>query len=274
MLTIIASKFEIIFTLAASVIIMLALSGFVIYFILASQRRKLQQQHEKEQLRESYEKEVLTTQIESRDQTLRDVSQEIHDNMGQLLSVARINLNILEKELSGHPQINRLQETNNLLGDVIRYIRMLSKGLNSDMLGSYGLRESIRFELKRIEQSALITCHFITEGEDFAIDAKKEIVIYRMVQEILNNILKHAAATIISIHMKYAVDTFSLVITDNGTGFDQAETVSRGIQEAGSGLRNLQKRAALVGADLQIVSAPGQGTTIIITLPKNTDYDG
>lgn len=274
MLALIASKFEIIFTLAASVIIMLALSGFVIYIILASQRRKLQQQHEKEQLRESYEKEVLTTQIESRDQTLRDVSQEIHDNMGQLLSVARINLNILEKEFAGHPQLQRLNETNNLLGDVIKYIRMLSKGLNSDMLGSYGLRESIKFELKRIEQSALITCQFFTEGEDFAIDAKKEIVIYRMVQEILNNILKHAAASIISIHMRYSSDTFSLVIQDNGTGFNQAEAAARGIQESGSGLRNLQKRAALVGAELQIISAPAQGTTITITLPKNTEHDG
>lgn len=272
MLSIIASKFEIIFTLAASVIIMLALSAFVIYFILASQRRKLQQQHEKDQLRESYEKEVLTTQIESRDQTLRDVSQEIHDNMGQLLSVARINLNILEKEFAGHPQLHRLQETNGLLGDVIKYIRMLSKGLNSDMLSSYGLRESIKFELKRIEQSALISCEFSTEGDDFAIDAKKEIVIYRMVQEILNNILKHAAATAIKISMCYSAETFYLMIADNGTGFNQAEANTRGIHEAGSGLRNLQKRAALVGAELQIISAPGKGTTITISLPKNTDH--
>lgn len=272
MLSIIASKFEIIFTLAASVIIMLALSAFVIYFILAGQRRKLKQQHEKDQLRESYEKEVLTTQIESRDQTLRDVSQEIHDNMGQLLSVARINLNILEKEFAGHPQLHRLQDTNGLLGDVIKYIRMLSKGLNSDMLSSYGLRESIKFELKRIEQSALISCEFSTEGDDFAIDAKKEIVIYRMVQEILNNILKHAAATNITISMRYSADTFSLMITDNGTGFNQAETAARGIHESGSGLRNLQKRAALVGADLQIISAPGKGTHITISLPKNTDH--
>lgn len=262
------NEFEIIYTLTAAVIIMLALSGFVVYFIFSGQRKRLKQQHEREQLRENYEREVLTTQIESRDQTLRDVSQEIHDNMGQLLSVARINLNILEKELAEQPQLKRIQDTNILLGDVIKYIRMLSKGLNSDMLSTYGLRESIRFELKRIEQSAMIKCNFITEGEDFAIDAKKEIVIYRMIQEILNNILKHAAATEISISMLYTPLNFILNIKDNGKGFDQLEAVSRNIADAGSGIRNLQKRAALVGADLQITSQPGQGTDILITLPK------
>jgi two-component system, NarL family, sensor kinase len=266
------SEFEIIYTLAAAVIIMLALSAFVVYFIFSSQRKRLKQQHEKAQLKENYEREVLTTQIESRDQTLRDVSQEIHDNMGQLLSVARINLNILEKELSETPQLKRISDTNILLGDVIKYIRMLSKGLNSDMLSTYGLRESIKFELKRIEQSAMISCLFTTEGEDYAIDAKKEIVIYRMMQEILNNILKHAEATEISIAMNYTPANFLLSISDNGKGFDQVEAVSRNIADAGSGLRNLQKRAALVGAELKINSEPGQGTQIRINLPKTTDH--
>ncbi len=267
------SEFEIIYTLAAAVIIMLALSGFVLYFIFAGQRRRLRQQMEREQLRESYEKEVLTTQIESRDQTLRDVSQEIHDNMGQLLSVARINLNILEKELPDHTQTKRIRDTNALVAEVIRYIRMLSKGLNSDMLSSYGLRESIRFELQRIEQSAMVNCHFQTEGEDFAIDAKKEIVIYRMIQEILNNILKHAAATEIRLSMLYTPDHFYLEIHDNGVGFDLNETGQRTINESGSGLRNLQKRASLVGAQFHINSVPGAGTHIKITLPKTPQHD-
>ncbi|KIC93169.1 sensor histidine kinase [Flavihumibacter solisilvae] len=264
-----ATRVEIIFSLAGSVIIMLALSGFVVYFIFSSQRKRLRQMREQELLREAYEKEVLTTQIESRDQTLRDISQEIHDNMGQLLSVARINLNILEKEMDDSPQLKRIHDTNHILGDVIRYIRMLSKGLNTDMLTSYGLRESIRFELQRIQQSAMIACEFTTEGEDFAIDAKKEIVIYRMVQEILNNILKHASATRIELSMIYTVNVFLLAINDNGKGFDQVEATSRNIADAGSGLRNLQKRAALVGADLQIKSIPGKGTNILITLPKS-----
>ncbi|GAO42950.1 sensor histidine kinase [Flavihumibacter petaseus] len=265
------SEFEIIYTLSAAVIMMLALSGFILYFILSGQRRRLKQKIEQDLLKQSYEKEVLTTQIESRDQTLRDVSQEIHDNMGQILSVARINLNILENELKDHSQLKRIQDTNNLVGDVIRYIRMLSKGMNSDMLSSYGLRESIRFELQRIEQSAMITCRFITEGEDFVIDAKKEIVIYRMIQEILNNILKHAAASEIDLSMIYTADNFCITIMDNGKGFDPREAEKRSISESGSGLKNLQKRAALVGARITINSVPGTGTSITINLPKNNE---
>ncbi len=263
------SQFEVIYTMAAAVLMMLALSGFVVYFIFASQRRKLRQMQEQEKMKASYEQEVLTTQIESRDQTLRDISQEIHDNMGQLLSVSRINLNILEKELPDHPQTKRIKDTNLILGDVIRYIRMLSKGLNSDILASYGLRESIRFELQRIEQAALLKVNFLTEGDDFAIDDKKEIVIYRMVQEILNNILKHAVATEVTVSMRYTDSDFSVEIRDNGKGFDQAETAQRSIGESGSGLRNLDKRAALVGAKLTINSVPGEGTCILITLPKS-----
>lgn len=262
------SQFEIIYTMAAAVVIMLALSGFVVYLILSSQRRRIRQQHLQQQMKETYEKEVLTTQIESRDQTLRDISQEIHDNMGQLLSVARINLNILEKELHGQSSVKRITDTNQLLADVIKYIRMLSKGLNSDMLTSYGLRESIKFELDRIEQSAMISCRFQTEGDDFMIDSKKEIVLYRMVQEILNNILKHANASEISIIMQYTSNAFHLTIADNGQGFSQSETASRNINDSGSGLKNLQKRAQLVGATLQINSSLGEGTRIFIYLPK------
>lgn len=265
-----ASQIEIILTMAAAVFIMLALSAFVVYFILSSQKRRLRLQHEQQQMKENYEKEVLTTQIESRDQTLRDISQEIHDNMGQLLSVSRINLNILEKELETHPSVNRIRDTNQILADVIKYIRMLSKGLNSDMLASYGLRESIKFELDRIAQTALIQCKFVTEGEDFLIDAKKEIIIYRMIQEILNNILKHADATEISIQMNYTGTDFILDITDNGKGFNPDATSNLSIKEAGSGLRNLQKRAQLVGASLQINSQPSNGTNIHIVLPKPT----
>lgn len=265
-----ASQIEIILTMAAAVFIMLALSAFVVYFILSSQKRRLRLQHEQQQMKENYEKEVLTTQIESRDQTLRDISQEIHDNMGQLLSVSRINLNILEKELETHPSVNRIRDTNQILADVIKYIRMLSKGLNSDMLASYGLRESIKFELDRIAQTALIQCKFVTEGEDFLIDAKKEIILYRMIQEILNNILKHADATEISIQMNYTGTDFILDITDNGKGFNPDATSNLSIKEAGSGLRNLQKRAQLVGASLQINSQPSIGTNIHIVLPKPT----
>lgn len=265
-------EFEIIYTLTAAVIILFALSGFVVYSIFSGQRKRLRQQHERQQLKENYEREVLTTQIESRDQTLRDISQEIHDNMGQILSVARINMNILEKEMADQPQLKRIQDTNGLLADVIKYIRMLSKGLNSDMLATYGLRESIRFELNRIEQSAMINCTFTTDGEDFSIDAKKEIVIYRMVQEILNNILKHAAATEIDISMQYTAQNFLLRITDNGKGFSPEEATQRNISESGSGMRNLQKRANLVGADLQIESQPGKGTEIRINLPKSNHH--
>ncbi len=263
-----ASQFEIIYTMTAAVVIMLALSAFVVYLILSSQKRRIRLQHEQEQMRENYEKEVLTTQIESRDQTLRDISQEIHDNMGQLLSVARINLNILEKEGEHHPGIKRIRDTNLILADVIKYIRMLSKGLNSDMLASYGLRESIRFELDRIAQTANIQCSFTTEGDDFLIDAKKEIILYRMIQEILNNILKHADASEITIDMRYTSSEFILKIKDNGKGFNLEASEARSINDSGSGLKNLQKRAQLVGATIQIHSQPQEGTTILIILPK------
>ncbi|GAB2652512.1 hypothetical protein GCM10027036_02050 [Flavihumibacter cheonanensis] len=267
-----ASQIEIILTMAAAVVIMLTLSAFVVYFILSSQKRRIRLQHEQEQMKENYEKEVLTTQIESRDQTLRDISQEIHDNMGQLLSVSRINLNILEKELEIHPSVNRIRDTNLILADVIKYIRMLSKGLNSDMLASYGLRESIKFELDRISQTALIDCKFETEGDDFLIDAKKEIILYRMIQEILNNILKHADASEIHIQMKYTESAFILNITDNGKGFNPEQLVNMSINDAGSGMRNLQKRAQLIGATLQISSEPSKGTRINIVLPKQAPH--
>ncbi|WP_290791429.1 sensor histidine kinase [Flavihumibacter sp. UBA7668] len=267
-----ASQFEIIYTMAAAVIIMLALSGFVVYLILSSQKRRIRLQHEQQHMKESYEKEVLTTQIESRDQTLRDISQEIHDNMGQLLSVARINLNILEKELEEHTSFKRIKDTNQILADVIKYIRMLSKGLNSDMLSSYGLRESIKFELDRIAQTAMISTRFETEGDDFLIDEKKEIILYRMIQEILNNILKHANATEILIRMNYTATYFMLNISDNGKGFSKEEAGSKSIKEAGSGLKNLEKRAQLVGASIQIETSPGQGTSIHILLPKQINH--
>lgn len=209
-----------------------------------------------------FEKELATSQVEIKEQTLNYIGQELHDDLGQKLSVVRLRQNQLITKLK-NAERDELHELNELLGECIQDIRNLSKTLITEQIIHFGLAESIEREVQRIKKLKLLKIEFITEKQDIDISPKHGLILFRIVQESINNILKHSKAKNVSIHLHDNNETLHISISDNGKGFDTS------IIQDGSGLKNMELRAKLIHASLSIQSELNQGTQILITYNKN-----
>lgn len=262
---------EVIFTFLAAILILLFLIIFIVIFAFLFQRRQIKHRQEKALLKAQYEKEILQSQIEVQNSTLKYIGQELHDNIGQLLSVAKINMGVMEESLEEKNFDDfafNFHQANDLVTDVINEVRGLSKSLDDNSVQEFGLTDSIAHELQRIRKTRKFATDLVIEGEKFTLGYEREIILFRIVQEILNNSLKHSGAEKIEIGIQYTADSFILIVADNGRGFDYEETMSKELSESGSGLRNINRRAALIDFDSELISQKEEGTKYILTSRK------
>lgn len=225
-------------------------------------RRQLKNMQEKANLQAQYRQELLKTQIEVQDQTLSYISREIHDNITQVLSFVKLSLAV--KTDDPDKQQAKITESRELLARAINDLRDLSKSLSFDSIKAAGLVATMQAEITRINNSGLLQVTLEVDGEPYALGEKRELVLFRIFQEAVNNALKHANAKLMQIRLLYTEKAFNLTIFDNGEGFDKSILN----ELRGSGLKNMLNRAALIGATGDIESAPGKGCTITITLDK------
>lgn len=253
---------EIIFIVIAGTVILAVLAGFVVYFILYYQRNRQKHKVEKEQMELSFHQELLRSQLEIQEQTLKNISQDIHDNIGQTLSLAKLNLNTIPAEKQ-NGLAEKLTHTKDLVSKAIQDLRSLSKTLNTDTVLSAGLINAIEFELAQLQRSGVFATELNIIGTPQKLDSKKELILFRMMQEAVNNTIKHSEANEIKVTVEYN-HSLTLTIADNGQGFNQLAT--GGFKE-GLGLRNMRNRATLIGGTLGIQSNNRTGTQVSVTLP-------
>lgn len=235
---------------------MLILIFFFLLFV-QSNRRKMMHIREKNQLQLTYEKALMQSQLEIQEETLTHISEEIHDNIGQALSLVRLQLNTLGTS----PDEGKINATDELLGKAISDLRSLSHSLNSRQLLETGLPATIGKMLSYLEKSGKYSTSFSDNSDLSELDGEKSIFLLRMIQEIINNIVKHAEATEVQISLDGNSRQFSVRISDNGKGFDTQKIDSSG---KGIGIANIMKRARLVGATISFQSSEKTGTTVII----------
>ncbi|RXM39782.1 histidine kinase [Chryseobacterium sp. CH21] len=247
----------IIFTITLFIIV---LTMIFIYTVFIKKKTTLLIAQKEKDLR--FEKELATSQVEMKEQTLNYIGQELHDDLGQKLSVVRLRQNQLITKLKSSEKED-LIELNELLGECIQDIRNLSKTLITEQIIHFGLAESIEREVSRIKKLKLLKIEFITQKQDIDITPKHGLILFRIVQESINNILKHSKAKNVSIQMEDDCEKLHISISDNGRGFDTSS-----IQD-GSGLKNMELRAKLIHAELSIHSELNKGTQTLITYHKN-----
>jgi signal transduction histidine kinase len=244
--------------IAASLFVLgLIIAAFILFRIYLKRKNKLLL--EKERLSIQYEQTLLRSKLEIQEQTLTNVSREIHDNIGQVLSMVRINMNTLKP---GDEQ-EKIELMDELLEKAITDLRSLSHSLNTEYIRKGGWIKAVQKLFTDLERSGKYNTYLQIEETLPALGDEKPIILFRMVQEIINNILKHAGANEIGFHAVKKEDNIIIAIRDNGKGFDTS-TLSEG-----NGLTNLQSRAKMIDAELQISSQPGNGTKVIISV--NTD---
>lgn len=215
-------------------------------------------------LRSHFQQTLLQTQLEIREQTMQTIGADLHDNIGQLLSLTSLTLNSVNLDDAKKAQ----QKINSALELTVRSIkemRMLGKLLQGEQLISLGLGEAIRQEINWIERSGQYAISYDIEGEEpVQRNPDKDLIIFRILQEILNNIIKHSKASEISIKLGYSEEGIGLQVIDNGTGFNINQLPD---DQKGMGLMNIQKRAEIFGGDVFIQSQPGEGTCVDIFIP-------
>lgn len=232
-------------------------SLIIVVFFIAFQRRKNILLKEKYEADQRYQKELISSQIEIQEQTLKNIAWELHDNVGQLLSVANMQLNVLMRKLP-HDFQEQVTETKNLLGQTVQEVRSLSKVLNNDVVLKNGIVTSLQVELDRYQRLGYLETSLEVDGEEIAINSSSEIILFRILQEFLSNVLKHSQATKLSLFLEYKENTVQIVAADDGVGFDvQQKTDS-------SGMETMRKRAELLKASYKLESEIGKGTKLTL----------
>ncbi|MGZ5135218.1 MAG: sensor histidine kinase [Flavitalea sp.] len=258
---------SVIFIVVIGTILFLLLVIFIFSFFILHVRRNRIYREEKNKLVQSFQEELLKSQLEIQEQTLAHVSQEIHDNIGQVLTLARLNISslLIENRMSD----DRLDNVKDLIGKAISDLRDISKTLNRDYFAERGLIESITSELEIVRKSGKHTISFQREGEIPVIQAQKELILFRIFQEALNNTIKHSGATDIHVNLRFFQNNIFMEITDNGAGFDIAATEIEKKEDKGMGIRSMQKRAKLIGGTLDLESQSNAGTKVKFSCPLN-----
>ena len=239
------------------VLIGIFLMILVFYFL----RRQRKNRMEKEDMRNRFEQTLLNTQLEIQEHTFNYISQEIHDNIGQILSLVRINMNVLSEKFGE----DNFDTTDELLGKAIRDLRNLSHNLNSNRLKEIGIVEGLRSLIIQLDKTEKYTTEFISPENALSFMNNDHcLILYRMVQEVIHNILKHANATHIVLEIKPKGNiSYFVTITDNGKGFDMKALQG---QNTGIGLQNIFSRAKLINSTVKVNSKEGEGTSIIFEI--------
>jgi signal transduction histidine kinase len=223
---------------------------------------------EKEQMTALHSNQLLQTQLEIQEQTFKNISEEIHDNIGQVLSLVKLNINTMTLADPETLQ-EKIDDSRQLVTKAIQDLRGLSKSMNSDYLIETDLHEAISNEVEMLKRTKSLDVAFINKGTPYRLEDKQQLILIRIIQEALHNIIKHAAASKIEITMDFSKDSFSLKIRDDGRGFDVNNPVKASAAGSGMGIRNMKSRARLIEAELTMDSIPGKGSTISVFLPSS-----
>ena len=237
---------------------------FLVVFLLVHNTR--QRKHRLE--RESMRSRILEARLEEQEYSMNKISEEIHDNIGQVLGLAQMNMYSIVKLATNEKEENLIRGTNSAIGKVISDLQNISHTLNGDYIKRLGLLNVLRKESDYINLSKNIKCSLTITGQPIAIDPEKEVLIYRIVQELIHNAVKHAMAKMLTIEISYQPDVFSLTVADNGKGFDTEKIFS----SQGIGFENMYHRTALLNGKLDVRSAVNAGCTTTLTI-DTTPYD-
>lgn len=253
------TEFVIIF-IFISVILILALIVFITMIIYRYQQKQNAYFKDIESLKATHQNTLLQSQLEIQEQTFQHISREIHDNIGQKLSLAQLHLNTLGYADTANTR-EQVSESVSIISEAIKDLSDLSHSLSSEIIMNNGLIRALEYEAAQLQRAGIYKIHFSISGNPVFMDANTELVLFRITQEALNNIIRHAGATRIDMHLYYNSDSLVLTIEDNGKGFHIAGS------EAGTGLLNMKKRTLLLNGKFAISSNENTGTQIKIEIP-------
>ncbi|WP_113660687.1 sensor histidine kinase [Pedobacter nanyangensis] len=245
-------------------LIFLLVPGFLLIYIRQYNARKAKHLQEKKLMAQQFESELLKTQIEVQEQTMQTIASNLHDNIGQLLSLTNLTLasiNMDDREKAR----KKIDASTDLVNKSIKELRELAKLLQGEKLLERGIAHAIAQEVDWLKKVEVYHISFTDElGENIGASAEKDLIILRLFQEVINNIVKHAQATQIVISLAHKEEKLVIIINENGVGFNYQEVAKN---SNGLGLHTIEKRVKLIGGEFNLNTEIGSGTEIILTIP-------
>lgn len=257
------NKIELLVLETSVIVLLLGITIAVLFSFF--QKKKVEYIAKKREIKQQFEEELTNSKIEIREQALQNISWEIHDNVGQLLSVARMQLNIIEANLPQDQQ-EKIAETNDLIGSSLQELRSLTKRLNPEIIKNLGLVDFIQLEVDRFNKLKFLKTELLIVNTPLIIEKGHETILFRIVQEFCNNSLKYSKGSTLNIELTYFDDSLQIIAKDNGIGFNTQEKD----KQLGIGFINMKSRSKVIGAKLELTSVLGEGTQLELKykLPK------
>lgn len=226
------------------------------------QAAQLHESQQRERLRAELFRRIVGAQESERQRIARD----LHDETGQSLTAIGMGLRGLANETDSKKRLSTLTQLQSLTSDSIRELQRIISDLRPAHLDDLGLSATLRWYASRIQELTSINVRVDIEGDEPTLDDAVKITIFRIVQEALNNVIKHAQATNVNVKLHYLEKEVRIHVFDNGVGFDMKEVQSR-IGRVSLGLAGMEERAALLGGGVTISSRSGYGTEVEAVVP-------
>ena len=210
--------------------------------------------------KEEHQKELLSTQLEIQQQTMQHIGREIHDNIGQKLTLASLYTQQLAYENKA-PHINEnIENISTIINESLSELRELSKSLTNNVIDVNSLSKLLKEECNKINDAKICNVHFKSEAETIQLSYQIKSILLRITQEFIQNSIKHSKCKSIEINLKSTIENIELVLNDDGIGFDTTKNHN------GIGLINMKKRTELLGGIFLLESINNKGTTLSIKL--------
>jgi signal transduction histidine kinase len=242
------SQAKIVALIIATTIFILLLVVFIIALVYKYKKRQ-----------QRYEEDLLTARLEMQEQTLLHIASELHDSIAGKLTLCKLTLNTLSYH---QPDVckSNVEGCVEDLTTVMNDLRALGQSLDADYIAANGLLGALQQELERTQKRTRTAAILHTTGNIPLLTDVAELLIFRIVQEALQNVHKHAAATSITITLAAHKQVLTITITDNGKGMPATPA-------SGMGISNMRRRAALMGGQFSHQPAPGGGTMVTVVIP-------
>ncbi len=241
-------------------LVMLSISAYLFY-----NKKKISQKAELD-AEITRQKEIrIKAVIETEEKERIRIARDLHDGIGQLLSAAKMNLSSIEKkiEIKGAEQQSAFKNAVDLLDESVKEVRAVSHNMMPNTLLKLGLASAVREFITKIQNMPDLKVRLEIVGMGERLEQEQESILYRVIQEVISNIIKHAKASELVLQLVRHEKELSVIIEDNGVGFDTSKINDFG----GIGLKNILSRVEFINGSVHFDSAPGRGTSVLIDVP-------
>ena len=236
---------------------------FIILYVMLQKRKQHRHMLETQELQHKFKEELLQSRLEVQEQSLRYFSEEIHDNIGQVLSLVKLHMYKISQQADSKVVSESAVQGTELLTKAIADLRTISQTANGSFVQGSDLLDILRKETGYVAAAKSIQCELVVSGNPVVLPQEQQLLIFRIVQESMANAIKHGNATEIEISVAYEPQMFNLSVADNGYGFELPENG----KPTGLGLINMNNRAQLLNGNFTIRSKEGEGTIVNLQIP-------